>query len=245
MWFFSLLPALAALVTVVAGVALPRNGGDCASTEAGCDVAQLCVSFEPPKDTIRHRGVIAVRRQSDNFILGYVSSSSLVNGKYWYNELVFALVVHVDLPKNGPNDQLNLCAENPSSGFPLVGLVQGRDDPDTNLAAGSFRYTYLAGTAPTPPGSPALLVPNSYIGPPGLLPRSAESAIWSFDPVTKVLLPRWINTDKNSLAIEVFVQNAGPFIRNTGIYVGGDGQAFANQYLAGVPVDLVDLVLVI
>ena len=42
----------------------------------------------------------------------------------------------------------------------------------------------------------------------------------------------------DSLAIEVFVQNAGPFVRNTGIYVGGDGQAFSNQY-PGAPVDLV------
>jgi len=276
MRFFSLLPVLAALVTVVAGAALPRADGDCGSSEMGCKVAQSATkrdfsgrgpsnadllrrgfaiknpimrrgpppnnkpSSAPPKpspgpspDNIRHRGIIAVKKQSDKSILGYVSSTSLTTGQYRYKDISSALVVDFDLPKNGPNDKLNLFAENAGSGFPLVGLVQGRDDgADTNLAAGSFKYTYLAGTVSTPPGSPALVIPNSYIDTPG---RAAESAIWSFDPVTKILLPLWVNTDKQCPAVQVFVQS-------TGVYVGGDANAFFKKYPA--PVDKVDLVFV-
>ena len=39
MRIFSLLPALAALATAVAGVALPRQDGDC-GFEVGCELAQ-------------------------------------------------------------------------------------------------------------------------------------------------------------------------------------------------------------
>jgi len=278
MRFFSLLPALAALVTVVAGVALPR-AEECNSTEMGCDVSQSAAkrdfsgrgpsnsdllrrglaiknpimrrgpppnnkpSAAPPKpspgpwkdgDIIRYRGIIQVRKHWEKTVLGYVSSIALPSGQYQYKEISCALIVDFEVPKKGPDDKFNIFAETADSGFPLLGLVQGRDDgADIDFAPGSFKYAYLAGTLTTPPGSPALVIPNSYIAPPG---RAAESAVWCFDPVTKILLPTWVNSNKQCVASHVFVQN-------TGVYVGGDEKAFAIKY-PGAPVHKVDLVFI-
>lgn len=52
-------------------------------------------------------------------------------------------------------------------------------------------YIALAGTVETPPGAtPDANFDNSYVH-----GQAVESAIWSYDPLTQILAPDWINTN--------------------------------------------------
>jgi hypothetical protein len=107
-----------------------------------------------------------------------------------------------------------------------LGMVQGRDNQDSNLAAGSFHYTYLASTNETPPGSVPADVGNSYSTATGLA-RTSESAVWTYNSATGILSPHWVNTDGSLPAIEYFTQS-------TAIYMGGDAAAFNSRFPAPI-----------
>lgn len=277
MRFFSFIPALAAIVTVVAGAALPVREDNC-GFEMGCEAAQLVTKRDfsqhpsrtvrgltnaallrrglplknpvmrrgtpirrtdpsgvpdpgrepgpdPEPTKIRHRGIIQLKNL-DGSVLGYVASSAASTGQYIYqSDTTNALVVNFETDSTGSGSQLNVVPENSSlKNFGFSGLVQGRDSTDSSLSPGSFNYGYLASTDETAPGSPPTNVDNSYnVGP----PRTAESAVWTFDSATGNLTPVWVNPDGSIPAIEYFVQS-------TGIYIGGNADAFHSRYPAPV-----------
>ncbi|CCO29681.1 hypothetical protein RSOLAG1IB_06493 [Rhizoctonia solani AG-1 IB] len=56
-------------------------------------------------------------------------------------------------------------------------------------------YFYITGTTQTPHGSPPVEGDNNSFGDATGIPKAAESAIWTYDPVTNYLSPQWVNTD--------------------------------------------------
>lgn len=56
-------------------------------------------------------------------------------------------------------------------------------------------YFYITGTTQTPHGSPPAEGDNNSFGDATGIPKAAESAIWTYDPVTNDLSPQWVNTD--------------------------------------------------
>jgi len=263
MRLFSFIPALAALVTLVAGASVP---GSCDS-EMGCEPqddskreflaarddhaltnAQLLRRGLPLKEPIlrrgspvrrsnpssvppvkiTHRGIIEVHNAGNGNLLGYISKN-LGNGgaQYVYDpSLSNALSVSFDTDQTNSCSQLDINAVDSNPSWPLLGLVQGRDDSSSDLAPGSYQYLYIAGVANpgTKPGDTPTQISNSYfIG----SPRTAETAVWTFNSATGALTLQWINTDGSSPNMQTFTQS-------TGLYASSDMNAFFARYPAPV-----------
>jgi len=272
MRLFSLIPALAALVTVVAGVSLPRDV--CHDSEIKCGLnhdtkrdftahpsrdfhaltnAELLRRGLPlkepvmrrgspvrrhrpssvpdpkpdPKPKINHSGIIEVRNAANGDLLGYISKN-LVNGgaQFGYDpSVVNAVVVSFKTDHTGSGTQLDISIASSNPDWPLLGLVQGRDDTNSNIQAGSYQYLYIGGIAKpgTKPGDKPTLIDNSYfIG----APRTAESAVWTFEGSSGNLTPHWINEDGNP------PNQQEHWTQSTGLYSGGDRAAFVARYPA-------------
>ena len=114
---------------------------------------------------------------------------------------------------------------NVDADLPFTGAIQGRDDTNSNLAAGSYQYLYFGNTAQTPPGSPAIPGDNSYTRAFGN-PRTIESTLWVFAP-DDTFTARWVNSDGSTPTVFYWTQSLG-------MYMGGDQQAFSNRYPAPV-----------
>jgi len=174
-----------------------------------------------------HTGVVQVLDSSNN-VLGYIAKDlGNAGAQYVYNpSITNALAVTFQTDQTGSGTQLDINAVNSNPSWPFLGLVQGREDTDSNLSPGSYEYLYLAGVANpgTQPGDSPQSISNSYfIG----APRTAETAVWTFDITTGVLTPQWINTDGSSPAEQFFTQS-------TGLYVGGSQDAFHSRFPAPV-----------
>jgi hypothetical protein len=182
----------------------------------------------PPPVTITRTGVIEVLNANNNNVLGYVSKN-LVNGgaQYGYDpSIANALIVSFTTDQSGSGSDLDISTTNSNPSWPLLGLVQGRDDTDSNFTPGSYEYGYLGGVANpgTQPGDRPTLIDNSYfIG----SPRTAETAVWTFNSATGTLTPVWINQDGTTPALQTWTQS-------TGLYIGGDQSAFFARYPAPV-----------
>lgn len=174
-----------------------------------------------PSKTVQ-RGKIRVRKESDNEVLGYVSATTYQHAQFLYGHVDSALIVSFETGAGDSDTKLNLAIENADiQGFAL-GLVEGRDNVDSVLAAGSYQYTYLAGTKQTPPGSPPLVVGNSYGS-----TRASESALWNWVRKTQSLTLHWVNPDGSYPTVHIFAQGVA-------IYVGGDPAAFNHKYQSPV-----------
>ncbi|KAF9010353.1 hypothetical protein BDZ89DRAFT_1143533 [Hymenopellis radicata] len=128
---------------------------------------------------------------------GYVG-----NNVTWYGAYTIAscdedrLLVQIDefWPMSGYFDMQTL--NGPDSWNPylagLVGFASGSD----NLGKGSYNYFYIGGAAsPTPPGSPAQPVANTFTDLTDIS-KNVETAIWhSFDTQTKCFDVPWTNSD--------------------------------------------------
>ncbi|KAJ6606475.1 hypothetical protein DFH09DRAFT_1120331 [Mycena vulgaris] len=175
-------------------------------------------SSTPPSPQIT--GYIQVLSLGDSSsVLGYVSKNSLSgSGHYAYTaSLDNALLVGVSGDGTTSGNIVTLNSDYPSPSF--LGLVQGRDSTSSDLATGSFNYLYLASTAPTDPGAS----PQDVGSKSGTIPRTSESSVWTIDPVTSALTAQWINTDDTPAPTISFTQS-------TGIYFGGDPDAFHAKY---------------
>jgi hypothetical protein len=155
--------------------------------------------------------------------LGFVSASTISRTQYQYQDISNALVVSFQTNSTGVASQLNLAPENSDiPDFSYLGLVEGRENADSNLAAGSFQFTYLASTNPTSPGSAPVTVGNSYSAANGV-PRTSESAVWNFDPASGDLSAGWVNADKSVPTVQHFAQKGA-------ICVGGDAAAWFAKF---------------
>ncbi|KAG8942476.1 hypothetical protein FRC04_003644 [Tulasnella sp. 424] len=179
---------------------------------------------------VTRAGIIEVHNAANDALLGYISKN-LVNGgaQFGYDPAIAnALLVSFQTPAGatGTVPTMDITAVNSNPSWPLLGLVQGRDDTSSDIAAGSYQYLYLGGISNpgTQPNDPPTLITNSYfIG----APRTAESAVWSFNTADNTLSLQWVNTDSSKPTMNVWTQS-------TGLYAGGDQGAFFSRYPAPV-----------
>lgn len=192
----------------------------------GSPVRRTSPSSVPPPVKITHAGIIEVHDAANGNLLGYIAKN-LVNGgaQLGYDpSITNALLVSFQTDSSGSGSTIDISMANSSPSWPLLGLLQGRDDSDSNFAVGSFQYGYLGGVANpgTQPGDRPTLIDNSYfIG----SPRTAETAVWTFDGASGKLTPVWINQDGTTPALQTWTQS-------TGLYIGGDQAAFVARYPA-------------
>lgn len=192
--------------------------------------AALGVATAASAAPITYTAVIRVDQASTGTPLGYISKNSVNNqAQYKYDPLLSnALVVDFTLDSGVTSSSgVDLIAENSDiPNFSYVGLVQGRDDTNSTLQAGSYHYAYIAGTNPTPPNSTPQLVGNSYNQAfVSVAPRTSESAVWTLDLIAGTIAPVWTNPDGSTPPLDLFIQS-------TGLYVGGDQAAFGARYPA-------------
>lgn len=179
-----------------------------------------------PPVKITYAGIIEVHNAANGNLLGYISKN-LVNGgaQLGYDPSVAnALLVSFQTDSSGSGTTLDISMTNSNPNWPLLGLIQGRDDSTSNFATGSYQYGYLGGVdnPGTQPGDRPTLIGNSYfIG----SPRTAETAVWTFNGATGKLTPVWINQDGTTPALQTWTQS-------TGLYIGGDQGAFVARYPA-------------
>jgi PEP-CTERM motif-containing protein len=179
---------------------------------------------------ITYHATINVIRSSDSAVLGYLSRNTFGGGNAqhtWTATAADALLVNFTLDGVTSASGVDFLTENAStSSFDYLGLVQGRDDTNSTVGAGSFHYLYLANTNQTPQNSTPQNVGNAYSAGSGLA-RTSESAIWNVDVVTGALSLTWTNPDGSTPPLALFVQS-------TALYAGGDQSAFNTRYPAPV-----------
>jgi len=192
----------------------------------GTPARRSAPSSVPPPVKITHAGIVEVHNAANGDLLGYISKN-LVNGgaQLGYDPSVAnALLVSFQTDSTGSGTDIDISMGNSNPNWPLLGLIQGRDDTDSNFEAGSYQYGYLGGVSNpgTQPGDRPSLIDNSYfIG----TPRTAETAVWTFNGSSGKLTPVWINEDGTTPALQTWTQS-------TGLYIGGDQGAFVSRYPA-------------
>jgi hypothetical protein len=195
---------------------------------AGSPVRRTQPSSVPP---VSYRGYIQIKDKNSN-VLGYISKNLGNSGAQFVSDpsIANALIVDFQLPAGATSGStLDFTIENSNPSWPLLGMVQGRDDTDSNISTGSYQYLYVGGisTPGTDPNATPQSISNSYfIG----APRTAESAVWSIDLTSGAITAQWVNTDGSKPPIQTWTQS-------TGLYFGGNSNAFFARYPA--PVTLV------
>ncbi|KAJ3522897.1 hypothetical protein NMY22_g11686 [Coprinellus aureogranulatus] len=128
-------------------------------------------------------------------------------------------------PSQATPNQVQVTLPTPAvEGYPLLSLVQGRDNTNQNVAAGSFHYLYLAGSsAPgSGPGSLGVSGQNTYSYATGVS-RISQTDVWTFDRSTGRLIPTWVNDNSQPVTFDFYAQG-------TGIYGLVDPSAFGQRY---------------
>ncbi|KAF7295350.1 hypothetical protein MIND_01074400 [Mycena indigotica] len=165
--------------------------------------------------------VVALDRDGNsNDVLGFVSRNRYQNAQYLIQPAIddSALLVTSDGPY--------LILDNDPSPHRFVGLVQGREDDSSTLAEGSSNYLYLAASDQTSSGSSPQSIGNAindaYSG-----SFTAESAVWTLDPITHRLAAQWTNTDSSRAPTLAFTQGSA-------IYFTADLNAFQQAHSAPI-----------
>jgi hypothetical protein len=174
---------------------------------------------------IDYRAVI-IAKDGAGTTLGYAADDP----NYWtplLNATITSALV-VDFTLNGTSGtQINLSTENSlETGFPHLGLIQGRDSTSSDIGTGNFNYLYIGNTNATAPGSTPQLAGNYYSAN-NAVPRTSESAVWTIDVVGLTLVPVWVNSDSSTPTTQVFIQS-------NHVYAGGDADAFHTRFPAPV-----------
>ncbi|KAG8942460.1 hypothetical protein FRC04_003628 [Tulasnella sp. 424] len=181
-----------------------------------------------PSDS--YRGYIQVNRADGSGTLGYISQSSLSGAQTRYqSDTSTALIVDFKLPAgatSGSTLDFTIESSDLSGNYQYLGLVQGRDDNDSDIAAGSYQYLYIAATAQTAPNATPRNAGNSYSSATGRS-RTSESAVWSFDGTTNAITVQWVNSDGSTPTTNTWTQS-------TALYAGGDQGQFYARYPAPV-----------
>ncbi|KAF2496994.1 hypothetical protein BU16DRAFT_458242 [Lophium mytilinum] len=179
--------------------------------------------------TVTKKGIVQVTNTANGQSLGFLNKNALNAAQYSYTNLQGnALSIQFDVPSTAGATFTNIriTALNGNTGFPLLGLVQGRDDNTAALAVGSYNYVYVAGVNGAPAGSPPQTGTNSYTAVTGTA-RKFESDVWTLTLATGALAPQWINPDGGKPATVLFGQS-------TAVYGGGDSAQFLVRYPAPI-----------
>ncbi|KAG9048576.1 hypothetical protein FS837_012517 [Tulasnella sp. UAMH 9824] len=140
-----------------------------------------------------YRGIIQVNNKASGAILGYLAKHSVppYTSPQPNESDAFIVSFKID-PTQDSGSAFGMTIEPDIGGYPDLGLVQGRDNTNSDISPGSFNYLYITGTAQTPPGSTPQDVGNAYfIG----APRTSESVVWIFNSATYQITCQWVNTD--------------------------------------------------
>ncbi|KIO29644.1 hypothetical protein M407DRAFT_242524 [Tulasnella calospora MUT 4182] len=183
-----------------------------------------------PVPLTTYRGMVRIDKEDGTGTLGYLSAHPFSGAQYRYQPDIndAAIVTFKFDPAQTLGSASEFMTENSDiqASFPNLGLVQGRDDTDSNIAAGSFHYLYIAGTTPTSPDATPQAVPNSYTAVTGTA-RTAESEVWTFNSDTNALTLQWVNTDGSKPTTILFTQS-------TALYASADPHAFNARYPASI-----------
>ncbi|KAL4258374.1 hypothetical protein AB1N83_008832 [Pleurotus pulmonarius] len=99
---------------------------------------------------------------------------------------------------------------NGSPTFPQLSALNGFANANADLGPGTYHYAYLGGSTDTPPGSPAVVQPNSFSAASGT-PVGVQSSIWRYSPGSGVT-PHWINSDGSEVATKlVYISSSDAF----------------------------------
>ncbi|KAH8814553.1 hypothetical protein DL96DRAFT_1504618 [Flagelloscypha sp. PMI_526] len=174
----------------------------------------------------QHTGVIEVRRADNNNLLGYIGKDLISGAQSIYTESIAdALQVSFELPFGATSGTPQIKNMNSNPDWPLLGLVQGRDNTDSNVNAGSFQYLYMGGVANpgTQPGDRPTSIDNSYSTVTGK-PRTVETSVWTVDTITGSMTLTWVNeSDGKPFNLQTWTQSIA-------VYAGGDQGAFGSRY---------------
>ncbi|KAG8819183.1 hypothetical protein FRC17_010573 [Serendipita sp. 399] len=185
-------------------------------------------SSTPTPTFVTYRGRIQVTNTANNVPLGFLAKNLDSVGHYQYTASQNnAMIVTFQAPLGATSvTRQQLTTVNGASSFPLLGLVQGRDDINGNLATGSYQYVYFASTNPSAPGATPQNGGNSYTAATGTV-RTYESSVWNINLVTGAASVQWINTDSSTPTTFLFTQSMV-------LYGGADPAAFFARYPAPV-----------
>ncbi|KAF5336358.1 hypothetical protein D9611_006594 [Ephemerocybe angulata] len=183
------------------------------------------VASPGPRTTLTGRAAL-YRDDLGGAFFGYVDRTFIGSNQARYTtNAADAMILSVSFNSlQTKSSQLQVLATNAAigAGFPFLCLTQGRDNTNTNLASGSFHYTYLSVAAVSAGPGPAGTTSNAYNSLTGAS-RIAQTDIWNFDRTTKVLSPTWINAGGQSVDVPFYSQS-------TAIYGMGDHSSFVARY---------------
>ncbi|KIO29643.1 hypothetical protein M407DRAFT_164484 [Tulasnella calospora MUT 4182] len=174
-----------------------------------------------------YRGYLRIDREDNGDNVGYLSKNSLSTGQTGYDSFANAAPVTFKFDNAQTLGSASEFTIESASFVPeTLGLVQGRDDTDSDISTGSFHYLYIAGVQPTSPGATPQTVDNSYTRATGKA-RTAESEVWTFNRNTNALTLQWVNTDGSKPTTLLFTQS-------TALYAGANPDAFHSRYPAPI-----------
>ncbi|KAF9646479.1 hypothetical protein BDM02DRAFT_3188819 [Thelephora ganbajun] len=251
---FSFIPALAVLVTAVAGAALPVD--DNCGLEKGCEVAKLAIKhdfFEHPTRTIH----------------GLTNAALLRRGLPLKNPILrrgtpVRRIGPSGTPEPDPEPEPKPKPEPKTIHHRGIQIKRSSDNSvlgyvSSSTSAGAYLYSNINRalvvtfeTDQTGSGTQLDLIPensdipnskslglaqgigntNSVLSPGSynyvyLASTHLSPPPWTFDSATGTLAPRWVNPDGSLPNVQYFVQNGV-------IYVGGDEAAFYARYPVAV-----------
>ena len=92
--------------------------------------------------TVIHRGILKITDAQSGSLYGYIAANTMALGAYYAmtSDQNAALIVSFALPVGATSgSQLRITDENSVTGFPYLGLIEGRDSTSAALALGSFK----------------------------------------------------------------------------------------------------------
>ncbi|PPR07740.1 hypothetical protein CVT24_003738 [Panaeolus cyanescens] len=172
----------------------------------------------------------------DSTPVGYMGATTVDGAIYGTSDqLVNSAIMYVERTGSGNTEtrtRITIPDSDVGASFPILGLVQGRDNIDTNVGTGSYHYLYLSGVAQpgTTAGSVSSVVDNTYSDVSGNT-RAVQTDVWTVDFTTGVISAVWINDDGTAVPLQFFVQNGA-------IYATADIAAFVAEYASVTPITL-------
>ncbi|CAE6501411.1 unnamed protein product [Rhizoctonia solani] len=145
-----------------------------------------------------------------------------------------ALEVSFSASPDTPTHQIDLLAVNGKSpAHPFMGAGVGFGSEDPTIGPGNPNFLFLLGVTQTPAGStPSSEANNSFSQATGA-DSPSESAIWSYDPITRVFTSQWVNPDGSSAKTNILWSNQDG--RNDLFTMTGDADAFRAKYGVDAP----------
>ncbi|KAF9491439.1 hypothetical protein BDN71DRAFT_1452864 [Pleurotus eryngii] len=140
----------------------------------------------------------------------YISRAMNTFGEYTLTtDPAMSLVLDIDMvaARLGP---VSMTTVNGSPTFPQLSALNGFANVNADLGPGTYNYAYLGGSTNTPPGSPAVVQPNSFSAAAGI-PVGVQSSIWRYSSGLGVTA-HWINSDGSEAETElVYISSADAF----------------------------------